>query len=90
MRTTLLLSAFVCLLASGGASRAQDTYPLACNQQCIPNYEYVNTMSMSSNNKEYYTVFIVVFAWLFLKEPITRLKFLAVGMAFAGAVIILY
>ena len=36
------------------------------------------------------TVFIVVFAWLFLKEPMTRLKLLAVGMAFAGAVVILY
>lgn len=36
------------------------------------------------------TVFIVVFAWLFLKEPMTRLKLLAVGMAFAGAIIILY
>jgi len=36
------------------------------------------------------TVFIVVFAWLFLKEPMTRLKLLAVGMAFAGTVIILY
>jgi drug/metabolite transporter (DMT)-like permease len=35
------------------------------------------------------TVFIVVFAWLFLKEPMTRLKLLAVGMAVAGAVIIL-
>ena len=61
MRTTLLLSSFLCLLVCGGASRAQDTYPLACNQPCIPAYEYVNTMSMSSNNKEYYTVFIVVF-----------------------------
>jgi drug/metabolite transporter (DMT)-like permease len=36
------------------------------------------------------TVFIVVFAWLFLKEPMTRLKLVAVGMAFAGTVIILY
>jgi drug/metabolite transporter (DMT)-like permease len=36
------------------------------------------------------TVFIVVFAWLFLKEPLTRLKLLAVAMAFAGAIIILY
>jgi len=36
------------------------------------------------------TVFIVILAWLFLKEPMTRLKLLAMGMAFAGAVIILY
>jgi drug/metabolite transporter (DMT)-like permease len=35
------------------------------------------------------TVFIVVFAWLFLKEPMTRLKLLALGMAFAGTVVIL-
>ena len=36
------------------------------------------------------TIFIVVFAWLLLKEPMTRLKLLAVGMALAGTVIILY
>jgi drug/metabolite transporter (DMT)-like permease len=36
------------------------------------------------------TVLIVVFAWLFLKEPMTRLKLVAVGMAFVGTVIILY
>jgi DME family drug/metabolite transporter len=36
------------------------------------------------------TVFIVVFAWLFLKEPMTRLKVAAMAMAFAGTVIILY
>jgi drug/metabolite transporter (DMT)-like permease len=35
------------------------------------------------------TVIIVVFAWLFLKEPMTRLKLAAVAMAFAGAAIIL-
>lgn len=36
------------------------------------------------------TVFIVVFAWIFLKEPMTRLKLAAVAMAFAGTVVILY
>jgi drug/metabolite transporter (DMT)-like permease len=36
------------------------------------------------------TVFIVVFAWLFLKEPLTRLKLAALAMAFVGTVVILY
>jgi DME family drug/metabolite transporter len=36
------------------------------------------------------TIFIVVFAWIFLKEPMTRLKLAAVAMAFIGTVIILY
>ena len=36
------------------------------------------------------TVFIVVFAAMFLKEPMTRYKLLAVAMAFIGAAIILY
>jgi drug/metabolite transporter (DMT)-like permease len=36
------------------------------------------------------TVFIVVFAWLFLKEPMTRVKLAAVALAFAGTVIVLY
>jgi drug/metabolite transporter (DMT)-like permease len=36
------------------------------------------------------TVFIVVFAAIFLKEPMTRTKLLAVAVAFAGAAIILY
>jgi drug/metabolite transporter (DMT)-like permease len=36
------------------------------------------------------TVFIVLFASLFLKEPMNRHKLLAVALAFAGVVIILY
>jgi drug/metabolite transporter (DMT)-like permease len=36
------------------------------------------------------TIFIVVFAWIFLKEPMTRLKLAAVTLAFIGTVIILY
>jgi drug/metabolite transporter (DMT)-like permease len=36
------------------------------------------------------TVFIVIFAAMFLKEPITRLKLLAVAMAFAGIAVILF
>ena len=36
------------------------------------------------------TVLIVIFATLFLKEPMTRLKLIAVTMAFLGAVIVLY
>jgi drug/metabolite transporter (DMT)-like permease len=36
------------------------------------------------------TVFIILFAWMFLREPMTRTKFLAAGMAFAGAAILLY
>jgi len=36
------------------------------------------------------TVLIILFASLFLKEPMTRMKLLAAGMAFAGAGIILY
>jgi len=34
------------------------------------------------------TVFIVVFAWIFLGESMTRLKLIAVAAAFAGAVIV--
>jgi drug/metabolite transporter (DMT)-like permease len=36
------------------------------------------------------TVLIVVFATLFLKEPMTRVKLIAVAMAFLGTVIVLY
>jgi drug/metabolite transporter (DMT)-like permease len=36
------------------------------------------------------TVLIVIFAALFLKEPMTRLKLVAVTMAFFGAVVVLY
>jgi drug/metabolite transporter (DMT)-like permease len=35
------------------------------------------------------TVFIILFAWLFLKEPMTRTKSVAAGMAFTGAAILL-
>jgi drug/metabolite transporter (DMT)-like permease len=34
------------------------------------------------------TVLIVIFAWIFLGESMTRLKLLAVGTAFAGAVLV--
>jgi drug/metabolite transporter (DMT)-like permease len=36
------------------------------------------------------TVFIILFAWMFLKELMTRTKLLATVMAFAGALILLY
>ena len=36
------------------------------------------------------TVLIVLLAAVVLKEPLTRIKLLAVGMAFAGAAIVLY
>jgi len=36
------------------------------------------------------TVFILLFAWMFLREPMTRIKLLAAGMAFAGVAILLY
>jgi drug/metabolite transporter (DMT)-like permease len=36
------------------------------------------------------TVLIVLLAALFLQEPLTKLKLVAVGMAFAGAAIVLY
>lgn len=43
------------------ATHGQDAYPIAYNIQFVPNHEYINTMSMSSQNKEYYSFFIVAF-----------------------------
>lgn len=34
------------------------------------------------------SVFIVLLAWLFLKEPMTRIKLIAVAMAFAGVALV--
>src|ERR1051326_458970 len=61
MRTTTFLGVMLSFLGFVTASPGQDAYPIAYNFQFIPNYEYVNTMSMSSQNKEYYSIFIVVF-----------------------------
>jgi drug/metabolite transporter (DMT)-like permease len=36
------------------------------------------------------TVLIVLLAALFLQEPLTKIKLVAVGMAFAGAAMVLY
>ena len=36
------------------------------------------------------TVFIVILASLLLKEPLTRMKLAAVGMALLGAIIVIY
>ena len=53
---------FAGLFLSLPTARAQtDPYPIAHNLLLIPNYEYVDPMAMSSNNKEYYTVFVMVF-----------------------------
>ncbi len=59
MNRFLLSLAFLAgpvLLALG-----EEAYPLVYNFQLIPNYEYENDMAMTENNKDYYTVFIVVF-----------------------------
>src|SRR5439155_10938370 len=36
------------------------------------------------------TVLIVLLAWIVLKEPLTKLKLIAVAMAFMGAALVLY
>jgi hypothetical protein len=46
---------------TGGAVLAQgtDAYPLAYNVMYVPRYEYINTMSMNQEAREYYAVFII-------------------------------
>ena len=36
------------------------------------------------------TVLVALFAALFLKEPLTKIKLVAVGLAFSGAALVLY
>lgn len=61
MGTTSSLGLLATVFGLTVAAHAQDTYPIAYNFQFIPRYEFVNAMTMSMDNKEYYTVFVIAF-----------------------------
>src|SRR5438093_6003345 len=61
MRKYICLSLVSCILGAACALHGQDAYPIVHNLQFVPNYEYINSMAMTGNNKDYYDIFIVVF-----------------------------
>jgi hypothetical protein len=60
MRTHILVS-LAAVAGFAPLASAQDAYPIAYNLQFTQRYEYLNTMSLNQEQREYYTVFVVAF-----------------------------
>lgn len=61
MRTQFWIVSLALLLAGPLASFSQDNYVISYNFQFIPVHEYINSMTLSTENREYYSVFIIAF-----------------------------
>lgn len=61
MQKHFCLGLVVSLVAASACAQGQSPYPIAYDLQFIPSYEYVNSMTLNTDAREYYAVFILVF-----------------------------
>jgi hypothetical protein len=53
------LTSLACFAGDSAFAQGADAYQLGYNVMYIPRYEYINTMSMNQDAREYYAVFII-------------------------------